>query len=356
MTKNWAILGTGTVSRKFAAGLGQMPGLGRVTVVASRTGANADRFAQSLGGAVATASYEEAVRRADVDIVYIATPPSEHAAQALMAIAAGKAVLIEKPFALDGAAARRIAEAARAARVFCMEAMWTRFLPLMAELRAQAASGAIGNLRAFQGSFMISNAPDPGSSLFDPARGGGALMHRGVYPLSLARDLLGPVTQVTARGRLGATGVDADCTLLLTHEGGAVSTLIASLRAPGPNDFVLCGTHGQLSVAAPIYRPYLARLSTVKPRGTSAGAGRLEALKDSVAAQRVLQWAPAGLRTLMARGGRTIRRPYHGNGYGHEAAEAIRCITAGLTESPLMPLDQSIEIMDVIDAARAAFH
>ena len=355
MVNNWAILGTGVVSRKFVAGLRQMPGLGTVTVAASRRLENAQAFAKALAIPTAVDDYRAAVSRTDVDLVYIATPPSEHEAHALMAIAAGKAVLIEKPFALDGAAARRIAEAARTAGVFCMEAMWTRFLPLTAEVRSLIASGALGELRALQGSFMISNAPDPDASLFGPARGGGALMHRGVYPLSLARLFLGPVENVTAHGRLGSTGVDEDCTLVLGHAGGAISTLTASLRAPGPNDLTIAGTKGRIAIEAPIYRPFRARLTPVTPRGNAGGGGRFEALKEGVAAQRLLQILPGGLRGLLSRGGRTIRRPYHGNGYGHEAAEVIRCLGAGLTESPLMPLQDSIEIMDVIDAARAAF-
>jgi predicted dehydrogenase len=344
----WAILGTGTVSRKFVLGLRPLGAAARVSVVASRDPAKARAFAASLG-IPATADYAAAVTRDDVDAVYVATPPSEHEAQARMAIAAGKAVLVEKPFAMDAAAAARIAEAAEAAGVFCMEAMWTRFLPLLDAVRGLLAKGALGELRSLQGSFMGSDLPGTGASLFDPARGGGALMHRGVYPLSLARHLLGPIAEVTARGRIGETGVDEDCSVILRHADGALTTLTASLRSPGPNGLVLAGTQGLLALDAPVYRPFRARLTAVTPRdGSRQGAPRFEGAREGGLAQRLNQ--------MLARpGGRVISRPYGGNGYHYEAAEVARCLAAGQTVSARMPPTESVEIMAAIDAARAQF-
>lgn len=344
----WAILGTGVVSRKFVLGLRPLGAAARVSVVASRDPAKARAFAATFG-IPAHADYAAAIARDDVDAVYIATPPSEHEAQALMAIAAGKAVLVEKPFAMDAAAAARIAEAATTAGVFCMEAMWTRFLPLMARLRDLVAQGRLGDLRSLQGSFMGSDLPGTGASLFDPARGGGALMHRGIYPLSLARHLLGPIEDVTARARIGETGVDEDCTVILRHQGGALTTLTASLRSPGANDLVLAGTRGMVQLEAPIYRPHRARLTPVTPRdGSRQGAPRFEAARESGAAQRLNQMLAGG-------GGQAIRAPYAGNGYHYEAAELAAHLARGETVSALMPLAESVEIMAAIDAARAQF-
>ena len=346
----WAILGTGVVSRKFVLGLRPLGGTARVSVVASRDPAKARSFAASFGIPVAAPAYAAAVARDDVDAVYIATPPSEHEAHALMAIAAGKAVLVEKPFALDAAAAARIADAAAARGVFCMEAMWTRFLPLMDAVRGLVAQGALGDLRSLQGSFMGSDLPGTGASLFDPARGGGALMHRGVYPLSLARHLLGPIADVTAVGRIGETGVDEDCSVILRHDGGALTTLTASLRSPGPNGLVLAGTGGMLQLDAPVYRPFRARLTPVTPRdGSKQGAPRFESLRESGPVQRLGQMLARG------GGGRVVARPYGGNGYHYEAAEVARHLQAGTTVSALMPPTESVEIMAAIDAARAQF-
>ncbi len=346
----WAILGTGVVSRKFVLGLRQLGAMASVSTVASRDPAKAQKFAASFRIGAA-GDYASAVARDDVDAVYVATPPSEHEAHALMAIAAGKAVLIEKPFAMDAAAASRIAAAATAAGTFCMEAMWTRFLPLMAEVRSLVAQGVLGELRSLQASFMGSDLPDAGVSLFDPARGGGALMHRGVYPLSLARQLLGPIARVSAIGRIGATGVDEDCSVILRHESGAMTTLTASLRAPGPNDLVLAGTRGLLRLEAPIYRPHRARLMPVSPRDRSRqGGGRLESLREGGPAQHLNQ-----LLAPLQRGGRMIHKPYAGNGYHYEAAEVSKHLQTRATVSALMPLSESIEIMAAIDTARAQF-
>lgn len=351
----WAILGTGVVSRKFVQGLHVLGQAARVVTVASRDPRKAVGFAKEFGIQHPALDYAAAVTRPDVDAVYIATPPSAHEAHALLAIAAGKAVLIEKPFALDAAAARRIAEAAEAAGVFCMEAMWTRFLPLFGALRHSLAAGDLGELRSFHGSFLGSDVPDGQTSLFDPLRGGGALMHRGIYPLSLARHLLGPIDDVAATARIGATGVDEDCTLVLRHLSGAISTISASLRAFGTNDMTICGTRGMLHVYPPIFRPWQARLSLGAPRtAQSSRGGRLQALRESGMAQRLNQALPMALRHMLGRA-KTIRKPYAGNGYQYEAAEVAQCLARGETTSLLMPVSESIEIMAVIDRARAQF-
>lgn len=347
----WAILGTGVVSSRFAAGLSALGDAARIVAVASRDPAKAQAFAARHGGVAS--DYAGAVATSGVDAVYIATPPTLHEAHAMLAIAAGKAVLIEKPFASDADAARRIVEAARAAGVFCMEAMWTRFMPMIGEAKARIAAAALGEIRALSGSFMGSDQPDAAASLFDPARGGGALLHRGIYPLSLARMLLGPAELTAATARIGETGVDEDCALVLRHQTGAISTVTASLRAPGPNRLAISGTHGMLELQAPVFRPFRARLIRVTPRsgGTGGGGGQLSKLRDSAFAQRLQQRLPAG---LLARE-KTLFQPYSGNGYQYEAAEVALRLAQGETESPLMPLDESVEILRLVDAARRRF-
>lgn len=350
----WAVLGTGPVSRKFLLGLKAAPGH-KVVVAASRTAANAQAFARDLG-VPESADYAAAAAHPGIDAVYIATPPSLHEEHALMAIAAGKPVLIEKPFALDGAAAARIAEAARAANVFAMEAMWTRFLPLTAVIRSRIDAGAIGAPRAFHGAFWGADIPDPGASLYDPARGGGALMHRGVYPLSLAIHLLGPVTEMQAMGQRGETGVDEDCALSLRHASGAISTLRASLRAAGPNTATVHGTEGTIVLEPPLYRPFRARLYPTRPRkaGTGGPPGRAEALKEGGLAQGVNQRA-GWLKGAVKPAGQGLTAYFEGNGYHYEALAVAAAVAGGQTEHSLMPLDESVAIMDLVDRARATW-
>ena len=323
-----------------------------MSAVASRTPEHVERFGRDFGIPFATTDEAAAVRLTEVDAVYIATPPSEHLRQALIAIEAGKAVLIEKPFATTASEARQIVAAARAGGVFCMEAMWTRFMPLLAGIRSVLADGTLGEVRGLSGSFGISNAPDATAGLFDPARGGGALLHRGIYPLSLARHLLGPVTHVQARARMGEAGVDEDVHLVLDHDNGAISSFLGSLRAPLANDLEITGTHGRIAVEAPIFRPFRARLYKTTPRSGMPSGGRFEAVKEGRILQRMAQ---ARLATAVRGRPHTIFRPFEGNGYGHEAVEVARCLQEGWLESPLMPLDESVEIMEIIDAARAQF-
>lgn len=355
----WAILGTGSVAEKFARGLASAQG--QVVAVGTRDPARGQALLESLpaslraAGAIAT-DPATAVAVAGVQAVYVATPPALHEPHALAALAAGRAVLVEKPLACDAAAAARIAAAAQQAGLFCMEALWTRFMPMTRWLREMLAAGTLGEVRAFSAEFMGSDLPDPGQSLFAPALGGGALLHRGIYPISLALAFMGPVADITAAGRIGQTGVEEEATLVLTHRSGAISTLRASLRAWGVNGMVLSGTEASLRVDAPVFRPFRARLIRHGMRaGGLAGSRRdgwLAGWREGAAGQAFNRLRSAGpLAALLERG--TVLRPYAGNGYGHEADEVARALREGRTESALMPLGDSIEVLRLIDRARA---
>jgi predicted dehydrogenase len=346
----WAILGTGVVSRKFALGLGALGGRTSVGAVASRDPANAEAFVRSLGMGRAVATYEEAIADPSIDAVYIATPPAMHEPHALLAFAAGKPALIEKPLAQDAAAAARIADAASAAGVFAMEAMWTRFLPLIAAVKDRIERGGIGEVRGFHGTFLGANLPDAGTSLFAPG-GGGALLHRGVYPLSLARHLLGPVVDVTARGRIGETGVDEEVVLTLVHASGALSDVRASIRTAGTNDCAVWGTRGRIEIDGPVWRPSAARLVTVTPSPvTRPVPRRFEAFRESSVGQRLAERA-AMMRGILSGRASSLPGPVLGNGYAHEAAHLMDCVADGRLVSDIMPLTQSVEILDIVDRA-----
>lgn len=342
----WAVLGTGTVSHRWAAGLRTLRGGETLVAVGSRDPGRAAEFAVRHGGRAM--SYEDAVTAPGVEAVYVATPTTEHEEHALLSIAAGKAVLVEKPFAADAAAGRRMATAARAAGVFCMEAMWTRFLPMMDTAKALIGSGALGEVRAMSASFMGSDVPDSARSQFDAGRGGGALLQRGVYPLSLARYLLGPADVISATLRMGATGVDEDVAVLLRHAGGAISTLSASLRAQGPNSIQVSGTHGILEIGPPCYRPYRAALRRVEPRGGNA-AGLRGRWRDHPVVNSVVQFLPVSLLDRR----QAIRKHYTGNGYHYQVAEVTRRLLLGELESPVMPLGESLEILMLVDRIRS---
>ena len=352
---NWAILGTGPVATKFALDLGQAGG--RVAAVGSRDPDRARAFLSTIPARLKTvdalaALAHEAVEAPGVQAVYIATPPSLHEAHAKLAFAAGCAVLIEKPIAADAASALRIAEAAAAAGVFCMEALWTRFMPMTQRISDLLDKRSLGELRAFQADFMGSDLPDLGVSLFDPALGGGALLHRGIYPLSMALMFMGPVAQLSATGRFGATGVEEEAVIVLTHQSGAISTLRASLRSGGGNGMTLSGTEASLVVDGPVFRPFRAQLLRHGQRLGGTGGGRIvSAWRESGLAQGLNRFVSAGpLAEVLARG--MLYAAPTGNGYGHQAAEVARALAAGKLQSPLLPLADSVEVLRLIDQAR----
>jgi predicted dehydrogenase len=345
----WAILGTGAVARKFVLDLRQLGGQAVAQVVASRNPDNARAFASTLGVAEVAADYAAAVQ-GQVDAVYIATPPSLHEAHALFAIAARKPLLIEKPIATDAAAARRIAQAAEAAGVFCMEAMWTRFQPLIGTVRAQIDAGTLGEIRGFEGRFMTANVPEA-TSLFDPKQGG-ALMHRGIYPVSLARFLIGPVVEARSMITPATNGVDEDTAVLLRHENGALTNLRASLRAAGPDGCAIYGTKATLYLDGPVWRPTGVRIRQTNPiKSSGSGARRFEALRESGLGLR-LSGALGRTRAALGRGETQLKAPFSGNGYHYQAQAVMQAVAAGQTKDPRMPLAQSIEIMEVIDQIR----
>ncbi len=344
----WGVIGSGYAARKFVLGLRQSRDCG-VTLVYSRTPGNAAAFARDLGVPTVEADFGRAVRSNDVDAFYVATPPTAHCAQALACLAAGKPVLIEKPIAATLADAEAIAEAARASGVFCMEGLWTRFLPLAAQARRFIAEGAIGTPRSLAASFGASNRPDPDDNQFRADLGGGALLHRGIYALSFALDLIGPAEVAAAAATIGQTGVDEDCAIVLRHAAGVLSTIRASLSAPLPNDLTVEGTHGLLRVGAPIYRPFRLEVMRTAPAGRIARGNRhVEALREGAVAQSLQQ------RLHRFRGrGRAAAVPYAGNGYHYEADEVRRCVETGLAESERMKLAESVAMARLIEAAHS---
>jgi predicted dehydrogenase len=344
----WGIFGTGTISMKFVAGLASAREA-KATLVASRSLATAQRFATSMGIERSVEGYAEAAATGGVDAVYVATPPSEHASHAVSCIEAGIPVLVEKPFAATADDARRIADAARAHGVFAMEGMWTRFLPAAQALRDATLSGEVGRARMVSGSFGSSATPDPGSGKFDPARGGGAVAHLGVYPLSLGQWLFGTPELLQAVGTIGETGVDEDAAFQLRYPGGVIGSYFVSIRSWAADDFRVMGTDGMISVRGSIVRPHGLDIVRQPPvRAQSSGFGRVEKLRQH---RFVHQLAQRADRSSRRRGTRHAHR-YAGSGYHYEADEVRACVERGSTESSVMPLDDSIGVAVMADSIR----
>ena len=313
-TVRWGIVGTGNIARQFAKGLAELPDA-RLVGVGSRNLETAQNFAATFGAPHAHGSYDELAKDTEIDVVYIATPHTSHAENSLLCLEMGKAVLCEKPFTLDAAQAQAVIDKARANGLFLMEAMWTRFFLLFGTLRELVQEGRIGEPRLLQADFGIS-VPVAQNRLFDPALGGGALLDVGVYPVSLASYLFGTPTGVSSRAQFGETGVDEQNAVILAHQGGALAVLSSAIRAETPQEARVIGTAGNIRVCAP-------------------------------------WWQPTKLVLTTQDGEETFESPLTHNGYAYEAAEVMRCLREGWLESPLMPLDETLAIMQTLDTCRA---
>lgn len=315
-TIKWGILGTGKIARRFMQAAFYVPEA-QVIAVGSRTQASAEQFGAQYGVPKRYGSYDAVLADPEVQIVYIATPHSLHAENALAAIQAGKHVLCEKPFTLNAAQAQAVVDAARAQGVFVMEGMWTRCFPVVREIVRRMRAGELGEIRSVLADFGFRPEFNPASRLFAPELGGGALLDVGVYPVALAFMALGKPQQVVARATLGATGVDELCSMLLLYENGAQAVLSASLQVETPKQAHICGTLARIHMPAPWWKPSEAYL-----------------IRNDGSHEHLLY-------------------PYEGDGLQFEIRHVHDCLRQNLRESPWMPLDETLAIMHTLDALRA---
>lgn len=346
---NWGFMGAGTVSRHFADSLRFIDSASPWSVT-SRALANAESFAAQLGINKVFTDYAEMLADPSLDVVYIATPSSMHAEHALQAIEAGKAVLVEKPFAVSAAQARPVVEAAHRKGVFCMEGMWMRFIPAVIEFRNLIRSGAIGEPRQLLASLGYGIAYDPDSRFYDKAAGGGALLDLGVYPISLAHFLFGRPQRVDSHSVMTDSGVDQLTSLLMSFEQ-LTAQLSCSFVNRLSNDAIVIGTQGSIRLQAPLHSSQEIVVSHELPATPAASSGGTRGLLASIPALVALKrrLAPV-LRPLRDRGKR-VRKPFPGFGYQFEIAEVERCLAVGLTESGQMPLKETIAVLETMDAA-----
>lgn len=313
----WGILGTGAIARQFVEGLNFLQEA-EVLAVGSRSEASAAEFADEREIPRRYASYDDLAADPDVEIVYVATPHPFHADNAELCLEAGKAVLCEKPFTVNAAEAERVVWLARDRGLFLMEGMWTRFFPLMEKLRRLVSEGAIGEVRMLNVDFGFRADLDPASRLFDLELGG-ALLDVGVYCVSLASMVLGKPSRAVGLSHLGETGVDEQASVVLEHEGGRLANLSIGIRTATPQEVTIMGTDGYLRVHSPWWRP--TSMTICRPGKESE----------------------------------TVEAPVSGNGFNYEAAEVMRCLEAGATESEIMPLDETLSVMRTMDGIRAAW-
>lgn len=337
----WGIWGTGDISRKFALGLNAASNASLAWVL-SRDQHRADEFARRVGAAIGLDSFADAAE-IGADAVYIATPAHLHAEHAITALEANLPTLIEKPFSANIGDAQQILKTAREKQVFAMEAMWTRFQPNVIEAKKLVTNGKIGTPRLLRGEVCIASLP--GGSLYD-MQGGGALRQRGVYPLSLASYFLGLPEDGSAILRFGSSGIDEEAAVQLQHANGAISQIRASTTTTAPNTFEILGDKGALRFEGRIWRPSAVHLKEYKPRNQGGSPGKLADFRET----NIGQSAQRALMPLIDRIGRhRIVMPSQGNGYNYQAEEMMNRIANGELESPLMPLSESLSIIELMD-------
>jgi predicted dehydrogenase len=272
----WGILATGGIAADFTNDL-KVAGL-RVAAVGSRTAERAEAFAQEHDVPHAHGSWQALADDPTVDVIYVATPHSAHAEAALVALEAGKHVLVEKPFTLNEGEAREVVDFAESHGLVALEAMWTRWLPHMLEIHELLDSGAIGEPQLLIADHTQSVPTDPHHRMNAPELGGGALLDLGVYPVSFAHDLFGEPEDVLSAAVMTATGVDRRVSATFVHESGAHSSLTTALDLAGPNRATILGTEGSIEIDAVWYAPtaytLLDRQRAVVRRSRPEVAGR----------------------------------------------------------------------------------
>ena len=339
--RRFGVVGTGRMASSMVATLRSAGA--EVIAVASREEARAALFARNHAIGSAYGDWRMLVQRPDVEAVYIANAPDEHAAVAIGALGEGKATLCEKPLATDAVMAAQMANAARRSGQLCMEALWTAFLPAHRRFASLAASGECGRPIHLRADFGYPEPP--GSRMFD-ADGAGVLLDRAVYVVALALRVMGPVSEVSAQVERDADGLDRHAALMLRHEGGGVSQLGASFGALMSNSAFLSGTRGSLTLEEPLLgsEQIVARVAKAQAQtgATERPKGVLRALKRNEMLRRLKRALPAGKREHLT---------YGPDPHRPQVEHFLGLMQEARVESDVAPLSLSIEALRVIEEA-----
>ena len=311
----WGIIGAGGIARKMATALNSISGEAELLAIGSRTQEKADTFGEQFGIPRRYACYEALAADADIDIVYVATPHNYHKDTSLLCLEHGKPVLCEKPIAVNAREAEELIRAAREKRLFLMEAMWTRFLPIMGRFREALGEGVIGEVRAIYADFGFRGGWNPEGRWLNPNLAGGALLDVGCYPISFAHWILGAPSRIVSLAHIGETGVDEQNAVVLGYDHGQLAIVPSAVRTTMIGEAHVMGTEGAIR----LHRHW---------------------------------WCGSRMTIVTPAGEETIEAPYEFNGFECQARAAMRCLREGRLESETMPLDESLAIMRTMDEIR----
>ena len=359
----WGILGTGKVAQLFASDLACVPDA-RLIAIGSRSKQKAREFGQKFGVSNQHGSYVDLANDPAVQAIYIATPASVHRENMLLCLNAGKPVLCEKPFTVNAREAEEVITLARQRKVFLMEAMWTRFVPSMVKVRELLATGAIGKVTHFIADLGTRAPFDPEGRVFNAGLGGGALLQKGIYLLSLASMILGNPNVVRSLTIMGETGVDEHAGIMLGYPSGQLASLTCSARVHTQREATIVGTCGQIRIHEPIICPGSLTLRCYpdqgrhhEPTGETRYAQVGRALVQHSKKSRLIRQfrercSRLSERLLYGVHSKKIYAPPLGEGLHYQVLEVIKCLRAGRIESDIMPLNESLSVMMTADQIR----
>jgi len=313
----WAILGTGKIANRFATALNNIPEHAELAAIASRRAESAEMFGNTYQIAKRYVGYEAVVKDPDIDIVYIGTPGVFHHRDISLCLNGGKHVLCEKALTMNAGEAQEVIDLARRRKLFLMEAMWTRFFPVHIHIREVLQKKVLGELRGLIAPFIATVPADPKNRFYDVKLGAGVLLDLSSYGISLANSLFGPPEEVVGTAYFGETGADYQSACLLRFKEGQIATVTSSMIGYDVKDAVIYGSKGKIVIQDPWYKPTAFTLYREghKPESFEHPLDRY-------------------------------------NGYEYEALAVMDCIRAGKTESDMVPLGDSLEIMKILDEIR----
>lgn len=311
----WGVIAPGKIANKFAQSLKAWPNH-EIRAVGSRSLDRAEQFGERYQVKNRYGSYSEVAKDPEVDAIYVAPPHRFHKDAVLLCLEQGKAVLCEKPLTVNRREAEELVEAARRNNAFLMEALWTRFIPVMTRIRTWIHEGRIGEVRMLRADFCFRTGWNPAGRLLNPELAGGSLLDVGVYVIGFAFDVFrrSPL-KVQSVGDIGETGVDEQAGLVFGYDDGSLAVLTCGVRTKMPAQAIISGTEGVIEVPPKFYDAQTAVLKTDE-------------------------------------GEETVELPHKVNGFEYEVAEVERCVRAGELESPAMPLDDSLAMADTMDRIR----
>ena len=314
----WGILGCGRIAGKFASDL-KLVSDAELIAVGSRSQESADKFADEFNVKHRHSSYAALVENPEVDVIYIATPHNLHYENTILCINHHKAVLCEKPFAMNKQQSTEMIDLARQKKVFLMEALWTKFHPHYLKTMEVLKAGTIGEVKSLLVNFGFKPTDPIPKRLFDAQLGGGTIMDIGIYNVFMALSIFGKPDEIFAQMTAAPSGVDEQCAVIFKYKNGAMASLFSTFSVNLATEAEICGTEGRLKLTSRFYEP--------------------SAILELYPSINVKEIIPVTKEA--------------GFGYQYEARHVNYCLQNNLTESPIVTHQDTLLLMETLDTIRA---